>query len=233
MSIVAAAFCPHPPLLVPDVSAGEPVAARAPAVVAVEWLGQRSIDRLVLLGSADTAKVYPAGAVGSFAGYGVDYTVLAGSGINFSVAGAPSDNELPLPLAVGAWLLMEACWDGPVISLTCDANGELPRWPAGERDGLLVMGDGSARRTEKAPGWLDERAAGYDAGVVTALGSGEPTQLKQDLALGSDLLAAGAPAWSAAAQLLAGQTWSAEVSYDDAPYGVGYFVATWTPAPTA
>jgi hypothetical protein len=233
MSIVAAAFCPHPPLLVPDVSAGEPVAARAPAAAAVEWLVERSIDRLVMLGSGEAATVYPAGSVGSFAGYGVDYTVLAGSGINLSVAGTPSNHELPLPLAVGAWLLMEACWDGPVISLTCAANGELPQWPAGERDGLLVMGDGSARRTEKAPGWLDERAAGYDAGVATALGSGDPTQLKQDLVLGSELLAAGAPAWSAAAQLLAGQSWSAHVSYDDAPYGVGYFVATWTPAPSA
>jgi hypothetical protein len=224
MSIIAAAFCPHPPLLVPAVGAGEPVAVRGPAVAAVKWLAGQPVERIVVLGSGDVSELFPEGAAGNFAGFGVDFSI--------SLPGTPSSAELPLPLAVGAWLLAEAGWGGPAIALICDASGGLPEFPAGPRDGLLVMGDGSARRTEKAPGWLDERAAGFDAGVGDALAAGDPAQLARDLTLGAELLAAGAPAWGAASRLLAGRKWSAGVSYDDAPYGVGYFVATWASAPS-
>ena len=97
-------------------------------------------------------------------------------------------------------------------------------------DGLLVMGDGSARRTEKAPGWLDERAAGFDAGVSAALASGDPEQLRrldQDLGRRAAGCRRSRPGerppgcWRA-------RRWDGAVSYDDAPYGVGYFVATWS-----
>ncbi len=73
--------------------------------------------------------------------------------------------------------------------------------------GLLVMGDGSARRTEKAPGWLDERAAGFDAAASAALAAGDPALLARGAIceLGAQLLAAGAPAWRAASRLLAGR----------------------------
>ena len=36
---------------------------------------------------------------------------------------------------------------------------------------LLVMGDGTACRTEKAPGYLDPRAEAYDTGAALALGT--------------------------------------------------------------
>jgi hypothetical protein len=35
------------------------------------------------------------------------------------------------------------------------------------------------------------------------------------------------PAWHAAAALLAGGRYDAELLYDAAPYGVAYFVAAW------
>lgn len=112
--------------------------------------------------------------------------------------------------------------------------GEYPHWllgsegEPGEGTTLLVVGDGSARRSEKAPGYLDERAAGFDAAVADALRSGEPARLAAlDDALGRELLAAGVPAWHEAAARLAG-TYRAELRYDDAPFGVGYFVAVWT-----
>ncbi len=168
-----------------------------------------------------------AGARGSFRGYGVDAQVQLPGG----PANGGNETPLPLPLAVGAWLLDEAGWRGPTTGVTCDPRGALPQPLAAlfaDPVGLLVMGDGSARRTEKAPGWLDPRAAGYDAAVSAALASGDPQQLSTDLALGADLLAAGAPAWHAASRLLSGPVWSAGVSYDDAPYGVGYLVATWS-----
>jgi hypothetical protein len=222
LDFAAAAFCPQPPLLVPAVGAGEPVAVRPPALAAARWLVEQDIEQVLLLGSAESARVFPTGAQGTFAGYGVDFTVrLPGEP-------SPSPLALPLSLAVGAWLLTEVGWSGPVLAVSCDAAGELPTGIAASgRTGLLVTGDGSARRTEKAPGWLDERAAGYDAAVSAALAAGDPEALVGDLALGAELLAAGAPAWAAAGGLLAGTRWDGTVSYDDAPYGVGYLVATW------
>jgi hypothetical protein len=195
-------------------------------VAAVRRLASQPIERIVVLGAADAATAYGPGSSGTFAGYGVDLRVQLPGG-----EGADPDNgPLPLALAVGAWLLGQAKWAGQTLALTCDPAGALPpRTALGARDGLLVMADASARRTEKAPGWLDERAAGYDAGVSSALASGDPELLgRLDPELGSRLLAAGVPAWHAAARLLAGTSWEAQVSYDDAPYGVGYLVATWS-----
>jgi hypothetical protein len=225
-SPVAVAFCPHPPLLVTEVGAGEPVAVRAPSIAAVRRLVAEPVQRLVMLGSAAAAGCHGQGSTGSFAGYGVPLEVrLPGDGVS------QAPGPLPLSLAVGAWLLNEAGWSGPTLAIACDVQGALP--PEFDSlqpgDGLLVMGDGSARRTEKAPGWLDERSAGYDAEVSAALAAGDPAHLgRLDERLGRELLAAGAPAWRAASHLLAGTRWRAEVSYDDAPYGVGYFIAGWS-----
>jgi len=183
----------------------------------------------VVLGAGAQAGVFEPGAAGSFAGYGVNYSVRLPGGP------AVSGHPLPLSLSVGAWLLEEVGCQAAALGLACDPDGGVPPWPDGFAAapagvGLLVMGDGSARRTEKAPGWLDERASGYDAGVSAALAAGDPALLGRasDLPRGAELLAAGAPAWCAASSLLASRQWSAGVSYDDAPYGVGYLVATWS-----
>jgi hypothetical protein len=92
-----------------------------------------------------------------------------------------------------------------------------------------VLGDGSARRSTSAPGYFDERAADFDAAVASALRSGNPATLCQlDAALGGQLLAAGVPAWHAAGQALGQRRYDARLHYDEAPYGVGYFVASWS-----
>ncbi len=229
LNIVAAAFCPQPPLLVPALAAGEAVAARAPAVAAVRWLCAQPVDHIVVLGAGGAAQVFPPGAAGRLAGFGVDVSPRLPGGP------APAADPLPLSLTVGAWLLGEVDCRSSAAGISCDQNGSVPCWPAaGEASptatGLLVMGDGSARRTEKAPGWLDGRAADYDAGVSAALAAGDPASLAlaANPPLGAQLLAAGAPAWLAASRLLSGGQWSAGVSYDEAPYGVGYLVATWS-----
>jgi hypothetical protein len=96
---------------------------------------------------------------------------------------------------------------------------------------LLIMGDGSARRGLKAPGYDDPRAEPFDASVATALAKADrEALLALDPALAEDLMAVGRAPWQAlAAAAEDGRTWHGELLYARAPYGVGYHVATWTP----
>ncbi len=226
--IHAAVFCPHPPVLIPDVAqgaAGELHELRAACRTAIRQVAALA-TRLVVIGAGKRWTRHEPVARGSLAPFGVPLEVSLGSD-------APGPVELPPALTVGAWLLRDAL--GP----DCGASG----WsvgPAGtdgparlEPDGdapsaLLVMADGSARRSTAAPGYLDERAAGHDARLAAGLRAGDPALLHEDAALAHDLLVQGGPVWDRAATELAGRAWDAQLLYDAAPYGVGYFVATWS-----
>lgn len=208
-------FCPQAPALVPEVGRGldgelGEVRAACRAAVASASAVNGSVA-IIAAGAAPRA--FAPNARGTFAGFGVDRTVGTGD--------ATGPVELPTALCVGAWLTGGA---GRAYAVTPGAPPDLP----GDTAALVVVGDGSARRTEKAPGYLDPRADGYDAEVVAALESGDPQRLAAlDVALGAELLCAGAPAWSAVAGLLDGR-YTAGIGYTGAPFGVGYFVATWT-----
>ena len=96
---------------------------------------------------------------------------------------------------------------------------------------MLVMGDGSARRTLKAPGYLDPRAEALDSAVESAIRTGDLDALQQlDPILARELMVTGRPAW----QVLSGAWHSSrprtEILYCDAPFGVGYLVAQVRPA---
>jgi hypothetical protein len=219
--LVAAAFCPQPPLLVPQLAAGaagELADLRDACDQAVRTLAGLA-GRLVVLGASDAARCYP-GGTGDFRAYGVRLGVALGAPGRDGPGG-----PLPLPLLVGAWLAQRAGVAAVGATVGPDGSGFDYQ---GEPAGLLVMGDGSARRDARAPGGLDPRAAAFDAAAAAALASGDPRRLAGlDLALGAELMAAGTPAWVAAGGALPG-AYAAKVSYDAAPYGVGYFVATWT-----
>ncbi|NEA49106.1 hypothetical protein G3I35_23295, partial [Streptomyces sp. SID10815] len=86
---------------------------------------------------------------------------------------------LPVSLAVAAYLLERTGWaDAPVEGLGVDPSLAPERCLAAGRDiaaragrvALLVMGDASACRSLKAPGYLDERAEPFDAEAARALG---------------------------------------------------------------
>ncbi|MEU1166654.1 class III extradiol dioxygenase subunit B-like domain-containing protein [Streptomyces sp. NPDC005921] len=234
--LVAAAVCPSPPLLVPEVAAGaapELDGARAACTDALGVLAAARPDLLVVVGPAEQSGrgVFPQGSRGSFRGFGVDVGVRLGDG-------AAGERELPTSLAVGAWLLERTGWaDAPIEGLgvgeplAAERCVEAGREIAGRaaRVALLVMGDASACRTLKAPGYLDERAAPFDAEVARALGTADITAIKNlDTALAHDLKAAGRAPW----QILAGAAEHADLTgtllHDDAPYGVCYLVATWS-----
>jgi hypothetical protein len=93
-------------------------------------------------------------------------------------------------------------------------------------DGRLVVANGSAMRTEKAPGFLDERAEGFDAALGEALRAGDLAALA---GLDRELAAA---LWADVDALVAlagevGAVTDVRVDYDDAPYGVQYWVVRW------
>ena len=93
----------------------------------------------------------------------------------------------------------------------------------GTGGGLLVVGNGSAKRTEQAPGYLDERAEPFDAALGRALATGDADALSGlDQALAAELWAD-----TAALPRLAGLG-PAEVLHDAAPYGVQYWVMRWS-----
>ncbi|MEU5914456.1 hypothetical protein ABZ808_28275, partial [Micromonospora sp. NPDC047527] len=101
---------------------------------------------------------------------------------------------------------------------------------AGDRVALLVLGDGSACRGEKSPGYDDPRALAYDMRVSAALAGADLDGLRDlDPGLSAQLKAAGRAPWQvlAGAARATGGGWRGELLHDSAPYGVAYFVASW------
>ncbi|MGW6408513.1 class III extradiol dioxygenase subunit B-like domain-containing protein [Streptomyces vinaceus] len=234
--LVAAAVCPAPPLLVPDVAAGaapELADARTACSDALAVLAASRPDLLVVVGAADQDHrgPYPQGSRGGFHGFGVGADVQLGDG-------EEGPRLLPPSLAVGAWLLRRARWGAapveglgvgePLDAARClEAGRELAARE--ERVALLVMGDGSACRTLKAPGYLDERAAAFDAAAGRALAAADTAALAAlDAGLAQELQAAGRAPWQVLAGAAEGAGLDGRLLYEDAPYGVGYFVAAWS-----
>lgn len=210
--ITIAAVCPHPPMLLPDLTGRQDGAAEVrDACRTVLARVLRDADHVAVVGGAPAVP-------------GTARPDLA--------------RGLPLSLRVGVHLLEEAGWAHsvelhPVADDTptdeCLRRGRAlaaaPRPTA-----LLVMGDGSARRGPRAPGHFDERAHGFDADLVDALREGDPARLAGlDAGLARDLTAQG----RAALQVLAGAAAAqdapprADLVYADDPYGVMYAVAEW------
>ena len=239
--LVAAAVCPHPPLLVPQVAAGA-----APELDDLRQACDRALDALaavdpevlVVVGGGTRTRRHPPGSAGSLRRYGVDVEVSLGAAAPGGPGGpgSPAAPTLPLSLSIGAWLLTrsglraatvgwEVASDAPTDD--CRALGERLAAEA-DRVALLVMGDGSARRSPQAPGYEDPRAAAYDAAVVQALADGDgEALLVLDPAESAELMAAGRAAWQVLAGAAADQLTDTAVLYDAAPYGVEYVVALW------
>ncbi len=211
--IVAAAVCPHPPVLVPELAAGAAAElddVRAAALESVAALVATRPDRIIVLGTGDLTYPVDELAGGTLAGHGVD--VRAGG----------DDLVLPLSLTIGAWLLDRAGWDGPRTYTTTSVRTD-------DSVALLVMAGGSARRSLAAPGYLDERAEAHDAAIGSALSAGDSDALASlDVDLGDELLAPGTRALVVLGEMTKGADVTATLRWDGAPFGVGYWVADWT-----
>jgi hypothetical protein len=229
--VVAAAVCPHPPLLVPALAGGAAAELddlRAACSAALDALATAQPAALVLVGSGPEQARFDGAPGGNFAGYGAPLVTV----------GEGPDAGLPLSLLVGAWLVERsplAALPRTSIGVGADATpgecAELGQEVA--RDprpvALLVLGDGSARRSEHAPMHLHPRAELFDRVVADALaGADAPTLARLDPDVATELGAAGRAPWQVLAGAASGD-WRARLHYAAAPYGVGYFVAAWLP----
>jgi hypothetical protein len=235
--LVAAAVCPHPPLLVPGVASGatpETDDLRAASAAALQRLVGTGPELVVVVGAAPEVGPCDPAARGSLAPYGIDLEVGRGTAVA----------SLSLSLTLGLWLLEGEAPDVPRLLFGVHPDTEPNRCAAlgaaladrAPRIALLVMGDGSARRSTRAPGYLDDRAEGFDAEVAAALAAAEPQGLLDlDADLAAELLVAGRAAWQVLAgaaqarQATGAAALSGDVGYAAAPYGVCYLVATWLP----
>jgi hypothetical protein len=164
---------------------------------------------------------YGEGDAGDLRGFGVDLEVP------FSGPARAGGRRLPLAHTLGAWLLDEAGHSGARLGVgPADLDAALRELTGPV--GVLALGDGSARRTVKAPGYVDPAAEPFDAAVAAALEHGDAAALAAlDPAEGERLLAAGVPTWRAVGAALSGRTVEARLRHAEAPYGVGYLVADW------
>jgi hypothetical protein len=113
---------------------------------------------------------------------------------------------------VACHLLGRAGYRGPVAD-----DG-----PLRPGDALLLAGNGSACRSEKAPGHLDERALGFDEALARTVEQGAPPP--DDEALAEELWCFDLLVFRRLHESVSGEP---DVRYADDPYGVAYWVAMW------
>lgn len=243
--LIAAAVCPHPPLLIPaamGAAANDPPAALCAVGdacdVAVSALAAADPGLIAVVGGGPADKEFGLDAGGSLSAFGVPVTVGKGEPV------------LPLSLTVGRWLLGRAgIWRvqdgrgegqrgrGPQLLLQAvdqrAAAGDCLKLGAAiagraPRVALLVMGDASARRAREALEAADPRAQDYDDEVAEALAAADARWLgRLDPVLDDELLVAGRAAWQVLAGAAAGARMCGRLLCMASPYGVTYLVASW------
>ena len=140
--------------------------------------------------------------------------------------------------------LREACvaavsWLTGPVEIVADAQGRrvaehlLAVCSTGSTDegaggtSYLVVANGSACRSEKAPGHLDERSFGFDEELDKALRTPDRATLAGlDEALGAELWAGNVAGLRRLGELLVGAG-AAAVDYANDPFGVQYWVMRW------
>jgi hypothetical protein len=229
--ITGAAICPPVPLLARELTGLDPVIPelRQVCAAAVTRLVQSRPEVIAVLGPGRCTTIWPADGhfnLGAFA---------PPLGRRDKMPGPSLPRSLGLAVRLlgetgfrGARLLRSVSEDEPAA--TCLRLGAALSGLS-DRTGLLIMADGSACRSLRAPGYLDPRAAGFDGAIEQAVRGGDPGALAtMDQNLARELLAAGRPAWQVLAGAMPGPVPAAEVFYTGDPFGV-FYLAAWLPGP--
>ncbi|MEV6098506.1 hypothetical protein [Nocardia sp. NPDC051981] len=250
-----ASLVPSPPVLVPELGGAAGASAegtiaelRAAVLRAAGELAARASRWIVVgvaepeegSGGGDSGRVIGSDAVGTFRGYGVDLCV----GLSGVVAERVADPMLPLPALIAGWLREQVA---PEVTAECrlisaDAaadesltfgrllRADLDAEP--ESIAVLIVGDGAATLSLKAPRYLDERAAGVQEAIDRALSAGDRQALAAlDTRLCAEIEVQGRPAYQVLAGLFATDAADPDVEtlYAAAPFGVAYHVSVWRP----
>lgn len=251
--LTAIGFVPATPLLVPELggAAASELSTLRTRVLAVAGEVAARCERWTVLG-VQAARETPAqrslagAGVGTFAGFGVDVRVSLGDVAVGAVAGDAlevSDDAMPLPLLIAGWLRAQVGAEAEIAAELVEATAGRTRCLAagrdlaerlarsGRREGVLVVADGPTTLTAAAPGALDPRAAALDERLRAAFETGDVSALAGlDETLCAELGAEGRAPWQVLAGLLGEGPVDASGVFADAPYGVGYHTALWTPA---
>lgn len=217
-------------------------AVRGAACEAADWLHAGS-TRWLAVAAHEHAASYEPPVCGSFAGYGAHVAVSLGARTDGSGECDGTDTQLPLPVLVTAWLRGQVGAFSAEVELLSAATAPSDCVRLGERlcsldeqTGLLVLGDGSTRRGDGAPGGAHPDAERFDSDVAAALAHADADRLRAlDPVESAELGAIGRAPWQVAAGVAdAGvpadggeQKWRAEPLYSAAPFGVGYHVVLW------
>jgi hypothetical protein len=201
----------------------------------------RGVERVVVIGTGAATARFDARSPGAAAGFGApdpDEPSIEREPAPFTAAlPRPVPPPLPLSLAVGRFLLGRSAWTGPTqfwsvatqsTPAECVALGR--RLSDGPSAMFLVLGDGSGVGRNAPPGAALPGAEPFDDAIWAALGTVDTAALLDlDPGRAAELTAAGRPAWQvlAGGVQAAGGTWTAHAHHREAPYGVGYFVASW------
>ena len=224
--IRTAVLCPHPPLLLRELGGGQdPAVDLRKAALAAVSEAVAGASHVVVVGGHDAGGHWDPSTSVDVRRFG-------------TTDPPPSRPGLPLSLGVGMRLLDEAGWSGPtdLLAVPWDAGRgaveEVARGLADRPDGavLLALGDGSTRRGDKAPGYLDDRAFPFDDDVAAALSTGDAQALAGlDADLAAELMVLGATVLRVLGGLAVAQGSQpiGSLSYRDDPFGVSWFVATW------
>ena len=183
----------------------------------------------------DVAGVRGGGAVGSAARLPGD------AGRDSAAADDPSGASEPsVATLVGAHLLCAARHATPTTALEVSARGSAPgsadippglNTDGSDRVTVLVIADGAACHGDSAPGRRDDRSHAFDAALARALASGDPAALGaacRNPDLPADAVMSSVNPLAVLADLTrSAPPDAADLLYSGAPFGVGYFVASW------
>jgi hypothetical protein len=226
--IIGVVFIPAAPLLCPDVDIEELLVDERDASIELVLEFTQDAQQVLVIGSGDETRWFEDGGVGSTRGFGglLEYALGTGS------------KRLPQALTIGAAVLNGAHWSGRVMALevghssNTDDRKRLGSEVAAKAAELatlvVVVGDGSATRTEKAPGYVQPDAASFDVAMARAINEADThaiLDVDQDQA--DRLWCRGIPAWQVVSNAV-GQM-QGTLILESAPFGVNYLVASWRP----
>jgi len=226
--IIGVVFIPAAPLLCPDVDIEELLVDERDASIELVLELSQDAEQLLVIGSGDATRWLEDGGIGSTRGFGGlrDYALGSGS------------KPLAQSLTIGAAVVNGAHWVGSAMALevgyssSSDERKRLGEDVTAKAAALptlvVVVGDGSATRTEKAPGYVQPDAASFDEAMARAINEADtPAILDVDQEQADRLWCRGIPAWQVVANAV-GQM-QGTLIMESAPFGVNYLVASWRP----